>query len=1101
MAVTQQVTVVFTDLVGSTEMSSRLNPEHSDQLRETHFALLRRAIEDNGGTEVKNLGDGLMVVFSITSGALNGAEAMQQSVARFNERAPEPLFVRIGLSHGEVTEDDGDYFGDAVVEAARLCSRAEGSQILATQLVQLTAGRRAKQEFISLGEFELKGLPDPVATVEVRWTPMETVEGDGLVPLPTRCAPTTTAGFVGRASQRTLLDDVFKRVSTEGRHQLVLIGGEPGMGKTTLATECARAAHENGAIVLFGRCNEDLSVPYGMWAEALTHLVAHAQGSLHEVLAPLGESLASLAPALATTFGVSGEPTVRDPEAARYMLLCAVADALRVAGEIAPVVLVLDDLQWADAPSLLLLRHVAASEPIRLLVIGTFRESDVASGHPLADLLGALHREHGTERIALRGFDDLELLSMMEGVGGQSLGEDGLALRDALIAETDGNPFFVGELLRHLVESGGIFQVDGRWVASPDLREKGLPVSVREVIGRRVSQMGDTGSRALCVASVIGRDFELSLLAAASEMDEDTLLDILDRATEATLVDNVEGTRYTFVHALIEHTLYDSLAPARRARLHRRVAEAIEAQTRGRTEGRSSELAYHWTQAAVPEDLDKAVGYAQAAGDESMERLAPAEALRWYDQALSLRDQRPSAGDEDRCRLLVALGNAQRQCGIPAHRETLLDAAHLAQQCGATDLLVAAALANSRGFFSASGVVDAELVALIEAASEACRGTGSTEEARLLAQLVSELTFNGDYPRRKELADVSLAIARSTGDPGTLARVITGVFYSINIPETLEECLGLITEGFDIARTVGDPVLQMLCATFTEIALYQSGDVIAADAILLEGKHIAERLGQPSLDWLVSVQESGRALLAGDLDEAEHKATLALEFGTASGQPDALAVFGAQMAHIRLRQGRTEELLDLLEQMVRDNPGIPGFVPALAAFYCDCDRFDDARSILEPFVADGFDSMPKDVIWLISVCLAGWTVSEVGWSEAALPIYQLLLPFVDQIPHLGNVNAPEVSYFLGSLATTLGLDDEAETYFSQSATTHERIGAAWSLAETQLVWGRFLARRGGSTDLERATTLLEKALDTAQQRGYGLVERRARRALEALGHY
>jgi tetratricopeptide (TPR) repeat protein len=351
------------------------------------------------------------------------------------------------------------------------------------------------------------------------------------------------------------------------------------------------------------------------------------------------------------------------------------------------------------------------------------------------------------------------------------------------------------------------------------------------------------------------------------------------------------------------------------------------------------------------------------------------------------------------------------------------------------------------------------------------------------------------------LANAALAIARSTGDPGTLARVITGVFYSINVPETLDECLALITEGSDIARSVGDPVLQMFCAIYKQVALYQSGNVIAADAVLLEEKQIAERLGQPSLDWLVSIHQSGRALLAGDLEEAEQKATTALEFGTDSGQPDAFAIFGAQMAHIRLRQGRSEELLDLLEQMVRDNLGLPGFVPALAAFYCDCERFDDARSVLEPFVADGFDSMPKDVIWLVSICLAGWTVSEIGWREAALPIYQQLLPFIDQIPHVGNVNAPEVSYFLGSLAMTLGLDDEAEAYFSQSATTHERIGAAWSLAETQLAWGRFLARRGGSIDLERARSLLEKALDTAQQRGYGLVERRARRALEALRTY
>jgi predicted ATPase len=192
-------------------------------------------------------------------------------------------------------------------------------------------------------------------------------------------------------------------------------------------------------------------------------------------------------------------------------------------------------------------------------------------------------------------------------------------------------------------------------VASAELRAQGLPVSVREVIGRRASRLGDLGTKVLSVASVIGRDFELSLLAAASELDEDTLLDVLDQACDATLIENVEGNRYTFVHALIEHTLYDSISPARRARLHRGVAEAIEAQIRGRTEGRAAELAYHWAQAAVPEDLNKAVGYAKIAADESLARLAPAEALRWYSQALALLESRPPGTDEVRCRLLVGL--------------------------------------------------------------------------------------------------------------------------------------------------------------------------------------------------------------------------------------------------------------------------------------------------------------------------------------------------------------------------------------------------------------------------------------------------------------
>jgi class 3 adenylate cyclase len=249
MAASQVVTIVCTDLVGSTELFARLDPAVADQLRETHLSLLRGAVESNGGTEVKNSHDGLMVVFPVTSGALNGAEAMQRAIELHNGMASLPLSIRIGLSHGEVIEDAGDYVGDAVIEADRLCAKASGGQILATEIVRKAAGRRAKQEFVSFGEFEPTDLSDPVAIVEVLWEPVEAIESDGLIPLPAQCVPTPSDGFVGRVAERALLDEALKKVSSEARRHHAFIGGEPGMGKTTLASEFARYAHDDGVIV------------------------------------------------------------------------------------------------------------------------------------------------------------------------------------------------------------------------------------------------------------------------------------------------------------------------------------------------------------------------------------------------------------------------------------------------------------------------------------------------------------------------------------------------------------------------------------------------------------------------------------------------------------------------------------------------------------------------------------------------------------------------------------------------------------------------------------------------------------------------------------
>jgi class 3 adenylate cyclase/tetratricopeptide (TPR) repeat protein len=1094
----QVVTVAFTDLVGSTELSSRLDPVVADQLRDTHFALLREAVQAHGGTEVKNLGDGLMVVFSTTSGALNCAEAMQQGIARYNQKAPEPLSVRVGLSHGEVAEDGGDYFGDPVVEAARLCSTAEGGQILASQVVQLTAGRRAQQEFASIGDLTLKGFPEPVATVEVRWA-AESFEGEGVMPLPRRSTTIPAAGFVGRTGERAVLSDALKNVVSEGRHRLVLIGGEPGMGKTSLATDFARAAHRDDAIVLFGRADEELAAPYGPWAEALTHLANCAPDSLLASLTPHAGSLVRIVPALATRLGRSDDPPTADPEAARYLLFGAVTAALAVASQLAPVVLILDDLQWADAPSLQLLRHVVeTTETLRMLVIGTFRESHLPAGHPLADLLGALHRESGTERISLRGLDDLELLAMMEGAAGHEMDEDGLVLRDALVAETDGNPFFAGELLRHLVETGAIYQEGGRWVGSVDLRGGGLPVSVREVIGRRVARLGEATTRVLAIASVIGRDFDLSLLVAVSELDEDALLDVMDQATEAILIDNVRANRYTFVHALIEHTLYESLSPTRRARLHRAVAEAIEAQARGRSDLRAAELAYHWAQATAPEDLDKAVHYAQAAGDEALTRLAPDEALRWYSQALARLEQRLNGPDERRCQLLVGLGNAQRQSGNPTYRQTLLDAAHLAQDLGDTQLLVEAALANNRGIFSVLGVVDAERVTVLEAACNALEGTDSAEQARLLGLLASELTFGGDFDRRKALAARALDIARQSGDLATLVRVVNDTLISINVPEGLSESLALSAEASAASQGLGDPILQFWSSAQGCVHRYQAGEVAEGDEALSRVQAIADRLGQPVLRMQAAGLAAARATLAGDFDDAEQLALQAAEFGNASAEPDIAAAFFAQLGVIRFMQGRSDEIVDLAVQVAAENLGVPTFSIFIAMMHCDLNHPDEARAVLDPFVADDFASVPKDMIWLTAMHSASYVVSELGWVEPAEALMDRLRPFAGQIVCVGAVTWGGVSYALGLLAATLDRYDDADAYFSQSAATHERIGAAWGLAMTQLAWGRYLAARNEPEHLERGRSLLEQALTTARIRDYKLAERRALEALESV---
>ena len=518
MAVSEHITVLFTDLVGSTELQSALAPEAADELRNKHFSALRQAIAASGGTEVKNLGDGIMVVFPAASSALGCAVAMQQLVHRDNAWAERPLGLRVGLSSGEATKEGDDYFGDPVIEAARLCAKAEAGQILATNVTKVNAGRRSSHAFNALGELELKGLPDPVETVEVAWVPLgDDVTASGRVPLPVRLRHAPGVGVVGRQDELATLDAAAKRVASGEGRELVFIAGEPGQGKTTLVAAFARRAHEAGMTVLLGRCDEDVGAPYRPFHETLSHLVSHMDETiLRSHVASQGGELDRMVPALRQRLGEVPPKQSTDAETERYLLYAAVAGLLEIASTEIPVVLVLDDLHWADKPSLQLLRHlVTHSASQRLLLIGTYRDAELSSSHPLEEALAALHREPaGVSTINLGGLEDTGVIAFMEAAAGHELDDAGVGLAHQLYRETDGNPFFVAEMLRHLSESGAIVQdsATGRWVAA-ESDQLTLPHSVRTVIGTRVARLGDQATKVLSTASVIGRDFDIELLS------------------------------------------------------------------------------------------------------------------------------------------------------------------------------------------------------------------------------------------------------------------------------------------------------------------------------------------------------------------------------------------------------------------------------------------------------------------------------------------------------------------------------------------------------------------------------------------------------------
>ncbi|MGD0313857.1 MAG: AAA family ATPase [Acidimicrobiales bacterium] len=1100
---TENVAVLFTDIVDSTALSQRLTPDGADDVRRAHFSTLRQAITEAGGTEVKNLGDGVMVVFGSASAALACGVAMQQGVERDNRDRDDAMGLRVGVSGGEVTREDDDYFGDPVVEAARLCAACRGGQVLAADVVRAMAGRRSRHEWRSVGDLALKGLPYSVETIEVLWEPLRDTGSASAVPLPRRLAVRPAVGVVGRESELAAIAATAKRAAAGEGRALLLVSGEPGLGKSTVVAEAARSAHADGACVLLGHAEEELATPYQLFTEALGHYVTHApEEMLLDHVSAHGSELARLVPALSSRLPDLPAPKATDADTERFLFFAAVVGLLATISRDQLVVLTLDDLQWADEGSLALLRHLAASEQdMRLLVLGIYRDSELAHTDALRDALGVLRRQSGVDRIELSGLDDHGVISFLESAAGQVLDDAGVGLAHAVYRETDGNPFFVGEVLRHLADTGAIHQdASGKWVAADSLEQIALPDSVREVIGGRVARLGKQAARILSMAAVIGRDFDLDLLALSSATTEDELLDILDEAAAVALVREMADTgRFTFAHALIQHTLYEDLGPNRRTRAHRDVALALEDLCRDRPGNRVGELARHWIAATQPIDLTKAITYSRQAGDAALEALAPADALRYYAQALDLYPQVSDPDPDLGLDLAIGLGTAQRLTGQPAYRETLLAAGRQAAALGETDRLVAAALANNRGLFSSLGVVDDEKVALLETVLDTMADEDSNERALLLATLCNELTHGRPLEERRVLAHSAKDMARRLDQPATIVQVLNLVGQPLEAPPTLQERLADTAQALVLAESLGDPSLQFFAAVYRRIDTLNAGDVETPAACLAVMRSLSDKLRQPILDWITTFHEGAQALLSGDHERAEVLATEALAIGTECGQPDAVSFYGTQLLIVRHQQGRLGELVPTIEAVASETGMSSYYNGALAAVYLDSGEQRRALELLDDTADDGFRSLRMGIGWLDGIIAFTEVAIELRASEPSRLLFDLLAPYHDQIAYNGLIPHEPVAMYLGALASVLGRYDIVEPYLDDASEFNVRAGATFATARTELVRGRMLADRDAAGDHDRARAILTAVRSDATERGFGTVERRAAAALSGLG--
>ena len=1022
-----------------------------------------RAAVTGGEGDVELVEGGLVAVFGSLARALAAATLAERRAV--GQRAP-----RIGIAHGDVVRRTDELEGPAVEEAVALAARAGPGQVLVGDAVELLAG--------SGHRFARRS----AAPAELEW------EGEPEVPMPDGLLAATRRGAcVGRGRELELLLRDLDAVRV-GERRVVLLTGEPGIGKTRLAAEAALAAHARGALVLYGRSDEGMAVPYQAFAEALGHLVSTAPAGLIEPAGPALGKLASLVPAARERAGGADAPD-DGHGGERYVLFGAVGALLSAASARQSIVLVLDDLHWADVPTVLLIHHLLAvpGRP-RLLVIATCRPVEMSDGTELSASLAHLRRDERVTEIELGGLGEGEVLDLVQELTGAELEERERAYARALHRETDGNPLFVSEVIRGL---GGRDEVTaaaaalgrGGGAAAP-----AAPASLRDLIVARAAALGTEALAALEAAAVVGHEFDAGLLARVAGLDDERLADILDRAERAALiVPSPDGpARFAFHHLLIGHTLYEHLGAARRARLHRRAAEALEelcgdAATAGR---RAGEIARHWAEASPP-DPERALRWAELAGRHALQEIDPDAALRWLGQALELHGP---AEDARHCSLLIALGVAQRKHGDARFRETLLEAARLGRRLGEANLLVRAAIENTRGFVSDAGEVDTERVAMLEAALEAAGPHDSRERAVLLGMLAFELSFAPDRGPRVALADEALGVARRLGDPRTLCYVLGARSMPIWAPETLEERAACTGESVRLADGLDDPLARFHALHWRGVALVQTGEIEELRRVVRRQHDLAGRLGEPSARWLALYDEATVAAIAGRLADAEVLASEALEIATDSGEPDALSLYASQLTNIRYEQGRLAELQPMIAEMAADNPGIPSFRALLALAYLEGELPLEAAELL---AAERPEALPRDMTWLACVVLWARVCASVGDAARAESLYALLEPYADQVVYTGISAWGDVDHALGRLATAAGRHDDAALHLGRSIARYTAIGAPIWLARATLDQGSLLLAREGPGDRERARDLLQRAQAEARRLGAAGIERRA----------
>jgi len=872
------------------------------------------------------------------------------------------------------------------------------------------------------------------------------------------------------------------------RGRLALVGGEAGSGKSRLVRELAHELASEGVLVLYGACDAVVQTPYRPFAEALDQLVRSTDPDvLRADLGGAGGELSRLVPDLSARVDGLLAPIAADPDTERHRLHTSVTDFLSSAARRQPLLLVLEDGHWADAPTLVLLRHLArATGEARVLLLATFRDAEADVPAELAEALADLRRSDDVVRLHLGGLSEEDVGEFVRRAGGGEIDPADTGLPRAIRDLTEGNPFLLCELWRALVEGEALAIEQGTLRLTRPLQEIATPQSVREVVSQRLTRLDPTTRDLLELAAVAGPEFELDVLRLAAPVELERI-DALEPAMRSGVIEELPfpALAYRFTHELVRRALYDRLSVLRRAELHLRIAEALEAVDRPRQGRLLAGLAHHFAAAAPIGGAAQAVEYNLLAAKAASAALAYDEATARLGTALEM-----GVPDERRrAEILLDLGTALFRAGRSLDSlQSFRQAAEIARDLGEGELLARAAIGFETSCWR-PGLTDEGARELLQEASAALGREDSTLRVGLLASLARALEFEGDSDQAALARADAIAMARRIDDRPGLATVLVGIYWA-RATTSLAEALEMLGEARDLAEEMGDVEGQAEATQWRVSALMALGEIVPAREELAIALDMAKNTRQPFMLHVTEHYRSALALLEGHLAEADAAAERSREWGQLLVGRDASSVYGIQMFGVRREQGRLAELAPVIRVLAAGDRGGGAWRPGLAAMLAELAMEEQVRGELDRLQAEGLDPL-REGLWLASLTYLADAASAVAHQGVASLVYPLLAPLAGRNVMIGHGVAcyGAANRYLGMLAATLGDTDDAASHFEAALHLNRQMGADTWLAHTAYEYGRMLL---GRRDSDRGEQLLAEAALLAETVGMPTLLERVR---------